>query len=195
MGTSRGWDGSRGTPVSGGSLRLPVCPFCPRGGVKGTVPPPPRCPRVPPPCPRSPPSRGRRLPLPRCLQRGGEGGAGPARSIASSPLRPPRTPQFSRRPSRRRSPPGTPTHPQEPRIAPGLAAARSLGARRRRCQDPGAAALGPPPRCFFSPSPPHGAPGVAMRGRSNSGVRLDGYGRLVQQTILRHQVRTGFKGF
>uniref|UniRef100_A0A8B9TSU7 Phosphorylase b kinase regulatory subunit n=1 Tax=Anas platyrhynchos TaxID=8839 RepID=A0A8B9TSU7_ANAPL len=26
-----------------------------------------------------------------------------------------------------------------------------------------------------------------MRGRSNSGVRLDGYGRLVQQTILRHQ--------
>lgn len=34
-----------------------------------------------------------------------------------------------------------------------------------------------------------------MRGRSNSGVRLDGYGRLVQQTILRHQVRTGFKGF
>lgn len=28
-----------------------------------------------------------------------------------------------------------------------------------------------------------------MRGRSNSGVRLDGYGRLVQQTILRHQVR------
>uniref|UniRef100_A0A674HT03 Phosphorylase b kinase regulatory subunit n=1 Tax=Taeniopygia guttata TaxID=59729 RepID=A0A674HT03_TAEGU len=26
-----------------------------------------------------------------------------------------------------------------------------------------------------------------MRSRSNSGVRLDGYGRLVQQTILRHQ--------
>lgn len=28
---------------------------------------------------------------------------------------------------------------------------------------------------------------AAMRSRSNSGVRLDGYGRLVQQTILRHQ--------
>ena len=27
-----------------------------------------------------------------------------------------------------------------------------------------------------------------MRSRSNSGVRLDGYARLVQETILRHQV-------
>lgn len=28
-----------------------------------------------------------------------------------------------------------------------------------------------------------------MRSRSNSGVRLDGYARLVQRTILCHQVR------
>lgn len=30
-----------------------------------------------------------------------------------------------------------------------------------------------------------------MRSRSNSGVRLDGYARLVQQTILCHQVGEG----
>lgn len=33
-----------------------------------------------------------------------------------------------------------------------------------------------------------------MRSRSNSGVRLDGYARLVQRTILCHQVRAASPG-
>lgn len=154
MGTSRGWDGSRGIPVSGGSLGVPVCPFCPRGGVKGTVPPPPRCPRVPPPCPRSRPSRGRRLPLPRCLQRGGEGGAGPARSIASSPLRPPPAPpNFPGGPADAATPPGPPHTPRNPELRRGSlqrgASGRGGGAARTPVPLPWA-----PPRGVFFPRPP-----------------------------------------
>lgn len=64
--------------------------------------------------------------------------------------------------------------------------------RRRICQDRGGAArsAAPPPSASRPPAPRSAVTAaVTMRGRSNSGVRLDGYGRLVQQTILRHQVR------
>lgn len=51
----------------------------------------------------------------------------------------------------------------------------------------------PPIGAGPGPAAPLGAsPAAAMRSRSNSGVRLDGYARLVQQTILRHQVRVGW---
>lgn len=62
--------------------------------------------------------------------------------------------------------------------------------RRRICQDRGGAArsAAPPPSASRPPAPRSAVTAaVTMRGRSNSGVRLDGYGRLVQQTILRHQ--------
>lgn len=41
---------------------------------------------------------------------------------------------------------------------------------------------------FFHQKPPESRWAVTMRSRSNSGVKLDNYARIVQQTILRHQV-------
>lgn len=41
---------------------------------------------------------------------------------------------------------------------------------------------------WFFPAGAERAP-VGMRSRSNSGVKLDNYARIVQQTILQHQVR------